>query len=318
MAYQQTTGASPEDVIDKIGGFAAANGWTVVQNTLSGAKRTLVLKRSGDYIQLWNDGVEDIYITGYVGYASGAAYNAQLGYAGQYARANIGTGAYTNVFMFADAAPSEHVHVVIEMAGGVFRHITFGEIDKLGTWTGGTFFDATYWYPSTYATYYWMENHSPVFNTYGGQPWTGGLRCDIPADGRSNAWALFDILNFSYHVRTGLYGGRRGSSTYADKSYLTDQIYPRNAPPFSGQITLGTIRADVARDGDFYSPAGVFPNVRYLNMERFAPGQEITIGSDIWKVFPMCRKGEGSSDTSHPRYGQPYSDNHAYAFKKVL
>jgi len=314
MAYQETTGGSPEDVINKIGAFAASAGWTIATNSLNGSERVLVLRKSGDYVRLWCNAT-DIWITGHTGYDGSLPYNQQEGYAGRYAHCNVGAGPYTAVFLFGGNNPAEHIHVVIELAGGVFRHISFGQAEKLGDWTGGTYFDATYWHTAPNQMYQWTQWSNPLFDTRGGQTTnTGAMRCDAPQDGReSPSWAVFDGDN-AFRVMTGLYGSQRSDND--GLGYLTTQVYDRNDPPFSGQITLGTIRADVIRSGGFYSPVGTFPNVRYLNMARFAPGQEITVGSDVWKVFPMCRKGQGSSSSSSPLYGQPYSDNHAYAFKK--
>lgn len=309
MAYQETTGNSPDDVIAKIATFAAAAGWTVVDNILAGSNRTLVLQKGGDYIQVWNTDTTNIFITGYIGYVAGTAYNLQAGYAGNYAQANVGAGPYTNVFMFSGSAPSDHVHVVIEMSGGVFRHLSFGMLDKLGTWTGGTYFDAATWVGNSSVSHNtWNSYNRALFDMRGesGTARYGCVRCDIPSDGRASTWAAVRN-NASYAAWTGLYGGGGGGG---GEGYLTSQFYNRNDPPFSGQITLGTIRVEIARVGGFLSVAGTFPNVRYLNMARFSPGQEITVGSDTWKVFPMARKGSGVSS-------QAYSQNHAYAFKKV-
>ena len=311
MAYQETTGNSPDDVIDKIATFAAAAGWTVVKNDLVGSNRELILKRTGsDYIQVWNNSTSNIYITGYVEYDPLKTYDAQVGYAGNFAQANVGVGPYANVFMFSDNDPSDHVHVVIEMSGGRFRHLSFGMIDKLGTWTGGTYFDAVTW--SHVAIYQNSWNNARcrgLFDTGGtvGTSRSGAIRCDIPADGRTNAWAQVR-QNASYNARTGLDEAQSNQSN--GDGYLTTQCYNRNNPPFSGQVTLGTIRADVVRTGGFYSVMGSYPNVRYLGMARYSPGQEITVGPDTWKVFPMVRKGSGAQ-------GEDYSQNHAYAYKKV-
>ncbi len=316
MAYEENSGNSPDDVIAKIATFAAANGWTVVSNSLSGSNRTLVLKKLGDYVQLWNDNAEYVYITGFIGYVVGTLYSAQAGYAGTTARADIGVGPYTKLYLFAGTAPSDHLHVVIEMAGGIFSHISFGGMDKLGTWTGGTYFDATSWSTSWVRAYHWTSQSHPLFSTsYESTNQRGAVRCDIAADARADAWAVMD-RDFAYRLRTGLYGSTDNNTN--GEGYLHTQCYNRNAPPFSGQITLGTIRADVIRDGGFYSPIGSFPNVRYLTMERFSPAQEISVGGDTWKVFPMRRKGAGSGSSADPRYGQAYSDDHAYAFKKVV
>lgn len=314
MAYQENSASSPADAIDKIGAFAASAGWTVIQNTLSGSIRTLVLKRAtSDYIQVWNDAT-NIWITAYIGYVAGTARTAQVGYAGSDAQANVGLGPYTKLYLFADSAPSPHVHVVVEMANGIFRHLTFGELTKLGTWTGGTFFDATYWAESWNTGYAWLINCMPMFAWRGwNSTRNGALRVDIPDDGRANAWAVLDE-NFAFSCRTGLYDSTSNSAT--GHGFLVTQVYNRNDAPFSGQVTLGTIRAEITRPGGFRSVAGTFPNVRYLSMKRYSPGQEITVAADTWKVFPMCRKGAGQN-INDPQYW-PFSNDHAYAFKKVL
>ena len=70
----------------------------------------------------------------------------------------------------------------------------------------------------------------------------------------------------------------------------------------------------VNRVGDYWSRIGRFPNVRFCSTAKFAPGDEVTIGSDAWKVFPMVRKFTltlaGESNPAH-------STNFAYAYKKV-
>lgn len=308
MAYQETTGNSPDDVISKIATFANAAGWTVVKNEIVGSNRTLVLQNGGDYVWVWNSDASNIRIAGTVGYDPGLTVTAQAGYSGNYAEANCGVGPYANIFMFADSDPAAHVHVVIEMSGGVFRHISFGTLDKLGAYTGGTYFDASNWTSSEQYTNSWNNRNRALFdcNSLNSARY-GGARCDIPVDSRSNAWALLRD-GVSYQSFTGLYGGLSEQSS--GEGYLMTQFYNRNNPPFSGQVTLGAIRIDVSRPGGFRSPIGVVPNVRYLNMARYSPGQEITVGSDTWKVFPMCRKGSGAQ-------GSPYSQNHAYAYKKV-
>ena len=37
---------------------------------------------------------------------------------------------------------------------------------------------------------------------------------------------------------------------------------------------------------------GYLPNVRGLNIRNFTPGQEVTVGSDTWVMFPLSSKTE--------------------------
>lgn len=308
MAYSEQTASSPDDVINKIAVFAAANGWTVDRNNLSSSNRTMTLHYGAttDYVHLYNVDGSNIWILGSVGYDSGLTPVAHPNRSNP-AVANAGVGPYTKLYMFANASPAPHIHCVIELTGGIFRHLSFGMIDKLGTWTGGTFVDATYWSTGQDFVFEFSTRHSPIFDSHAGavDNFFGSLRCDIPLDGRTNAWAQM-WADSSYRAYTRLAGG----------GPMVVQFYNRNDPPFSGQVTLGTFLVEVFRIGGMWSPAGTIPNVRYLNMLRFNPGQEITVGSDVWKVFPMARKGHGEFVNG---VGAPntYSDNHAYAFLKT-
>lgn len=306
MAYSEQTASTPDDVINKIATFASANGWTIDSNTLAGSNRTLTLRNTTDYIHVYNSDATNVRVRASVGYTPGQPPANHPNPSGE-ALANLGAGPYTKLYMFANASPSPHIHVVVELTGGIFRFLSFGMVSKLGTWTGGTYVDASYWNESQTWRYYWMRYHSSLFDSMSDVAYRGSIRCDIPLDGRANAWASLGY-NAAYRAYTGLFGGDSNTGT----GYLTTQFYNRNSPPFSGQVALGTIEFDIFRIGGFWSPSGSFPNVRYLNMERFNPGQEITVGADVWKVFPMCRKGGGTYEGN-----ADYSNNHAYAFRKT-
>ena len=313
MAYAELTATSPDDVIDKIATFASSNGWTIHRNTLVTTNRTLTLSKGTDYIHVYNTDNASIYLLISVGYNGSLAPSAQPNPSGS-AATNLLAGPYTKLYLFADSSPSNYIHVAVETSGGIFRHMSFGMMDKLGTWAGGTYVDGTYWRLDGQVAYYWNDHHSALFCSRSYYPSTacGSIRCDIAQDSVTNGFArLTDRVG--YRAYTGLYCGL--SNNADGTGYLTSQFYNRNAAPFSSQVTLGTILADVSRTGGFWSTLGAFPNVRYLNIANFAPGQEITIGTDTWKVFPMLRKGVGTSGSTSGDI--PYSDNHGYAFKKT-
>lgn len=314
MAYAELTATSPDDVIDKIATFASSNGWTIHRNNLVSTNRTLTLSKGTDYIHVYNTNNTDIYLLISVGYDGALAPSAQPNPSGS-AQTNLLAGPYTKLYLFADSSPSNYIHVAVETSGGIFRHMSFGMMDKLGTWTGGTYVDGTYWELGNLTAYFWGDYHSALFCSRSNVPNTtcGSIRCDIAEDSVTNGFARLTDNGFSYRAYTGLYCGR--SNNADGTGYLTSQFYDRNAAPFSSQVTLGTILADVSRTGGFWSTLGAFPNVRYLNIANFAPGQEITIGTDTWKVFPMLRKGVGT--WGNPAGNIPYSNNHGYAFKKT-
>lgn len=42
---------------------------------------------------------------------------------------------------------------------------------------------------------------------------------------------------------------------------------------------------------EYLSPIGAIPGLRHLDITNYLPGDEFTIGSDTWKVFPWYAKG---------------------------
>ena len=311
MAYAENVASSPDDLIDKISTFAVSAGWTEDRNALVGSNRTVTLHKGGDYIHLWNDSDSSVRVIGSIGYDSGEVPLSQTLVAENQCVAPIGVGPYTKVYMFADNSPAEHVHVVIEATAGVFFHLSFGLLDKFGTYTGGTYFDASYWpHTSPASQTYTGHWNKAIFDSTTAPGYTAGtlpfnVRVDIPADSLSNNWfaARSDATNKAV---SGLNGSQPGPSP------VLNTAYSRNSATFSGQILLHPIQVVVERDGGLWSSVGEFPNVRVTNIERYNPADEITIGSDTWKLFPFVRKGSSTNTLT-----EAYSQNRGYAYKKV-
>lgn len=327
MAYQEIIApATPAAVIDAIRAFAEANGWTVNRNTLSGNNRTVTLKRGEvDYVHIYNLDLNNIYIRGSIDYASGSTPDATTR-RGPRAVVNVGAGPYTRLFLFADNTPSPYVHIVIEanMAGN-YWHASFGALDKFENFTGGLYYDGTSWTaPGTTSNSPWTYNSAqyPLFagnySTYQTPTTTtspvGGIRCDFAADSRTDAWFQFTddtSADTDLSIRTGIHSSRPGSSTVDGKlGYLVESC---DGNVFSNRSILHRIMAQVRRIGGYWSPIGTFPDVRFCSVAKFTDAQEITIGSDVWKIFPMLRKGSVGA----PLY-ERYSQNFGYAYRKKV
>ncbi len=312
MAYQLTSATSVEDLINKIATFAVAAGWTARRNDLVSTNRTLTLQKSGDNIHIYNTDTSTVRVNGSVGYDGGLAANAQPNQAASIAQANVGTGPFPNVFLFASNTPAEHVFVVVEVASGLFRHIAFGQVVKIGAYTGGTFFDATgYSAASTVANnmsandhHRLCDNGSGYSNSCGASG--GGVRCDF--DGNVNYFAPFRRpTDFATPVASGGFWG--STQTGGDDDARNVDFYSRSINSVAGVTPLAPILLRVERGSGFWSDIGQVPNIRFLNMSRFNAADEFTIGSDTWKVFPWLRKGNVSN--------QQYSQELAFAYLKT-
>lgn len=329
MAYQEVvTPATPAAVIDAIRAFAEANGWTVLRNNLVGNNRTVTLKRpETDHIHIYNLDLNKIYLRMSIAYAAGTAPDAMADRS-QRAHVSCMAGPYTKLFLFADTSPSAYVHAILESNNaGEYYHMSLGMVDKLDAWTGGTYVDGTYWYnqnsPSMPVHWYsgsythalfgndWGGNTTPLNSGTSTQYVFGGMRVDIPADARVNAWAGFaavpptSITNTvaGYPVYSGIspsgqnpVGGQLPPyiSTGIVDSHLSIFAKAVDDNAFSNRSVFHPIEFTVGRVGGYASPIGRAPGIRFCSIQKFTNGQEITIGSDVWKVFPMLKRGMGA------------------------
>lgn len=323
--YSATNASSLENLIDKIAQFAVAAGWTQHKNTIGSGLRIVALRKGGDYIHIWNTTTSVLNIRGSVGFTSGAAPTAQPNQSARLGTSTFGTGPFANVFMFADNSPAEHIHVVTEIRGGVFAHISFGMLDKTcaGTYTGGTYFDVSFWDATSYRRYTpWSAYHHWLFGSLGQSAalTVGSVRADHGS--LTNYFAPFTVaINTTVGtepIANGLGGGSTDTSTseslnYGDAARFVSGFYSRSINSWMGVTPMMPIQVRLERAGAYFSLLGEVPNIRFLNMSRFTPGEEVTLGtSDVWKIFPMRRQNEGvNGDT------EDSSSQVALAFKKV-
>lgn len=306
MAYQEnSTVATPEVLINHLVNFCAGAGWAVERNDLAGGSRTATLRKVGvtDYVHIYNTDSTNVRMRISVGYDPLLAPAAQPNVSGECLTA-LGAGAYPKAFFFAS---QDQVWAVVSIASsGDYRHFCFGRLEKAGAYTGGTYVDGTVW-PNGNWRATWSQNSWPFRGSQPNNPARYGyLRADISDDGKANNF--FSI------------GGNGGSDTaygeVGDAARAAVLAVNADDNAFSGRSILHAIPLFVGRTGSqlYYSPAGVVQDVRVCSIQKFEPEQEISIGSDIWKVFPLIAKrplnsAQGAQPTA--------SGMHGIAVKKV-
>lgn len=305
MAYQTSTSiTSAAQLLDVLASFLSSNGWTVERNTLSGATRTVTLRKTGvtDYIHLYNDG-GSIGMCGSTGYDAGQPATDQPGGTVDLTYANVQAGPFPKVWFFANG---NEVHVTVRRSDitGAYCHFAFGCLTKYGSYVGGTYFDGSYFNTENTGSGEWNGSDHGLFG-YGSQ-FCGSVRVDH--DGYTDRWLK-------------LYGGfdqqERKAMTQVGpldvtNEYTLDQNYPTfelgrlvgaaDDNAFSARSVLHTIEVAVRRAGTpvYYSPVGYIDNTRYISLAKFSPEEEITIGSDTWVVFPVARKAEPNPANDAP------------------
>lgn len=292
MAYETGTTTGPQDLIqNKLAAFAAALGWSV-QNCTTGLNFSIGSQYYGIY---WT--TNSVLLRAATGYSGAAAYNAQPG-AAPSADCTININAVGPYLAYHFFGTNQYLHVAIESTSGVFSHFFIGQLQKAGAFTGGFYCTGTNW---NYTTSY-SNSPESAYHDYGfdrGNTQSANysvLRADI--DAKTNNWMRFNPTS-SWNGNYAR-GGVRVSSM-SDSGFDTGVINYNQLTP------LWPIHLFVDRPSSFYSYAGVVQDLRIINMQNYAAGDQITIGSDNYLVFPCKQKttvtGDGTTNPSSGNYG---------------
>jgi len=327
MAYETGTATDIGDLVDKLFTFAtglSTTPWTEDElDIVSKLQGTLSLNDCVVTFR-WDSTVEtDLGLYQSLGWVTASAAHEMTDDAGggdtsmpvsTGRRVNFeSTGPYTAYHFFAGEGSTPYIYVVVEVSSGIFRHFGFGNLEKFGTWTGGEFVYGHYWYQ--------LDPDNTIANSHSFL--LDGMNNDttacatmhaegLPNQAVAEKWVAFSSrsgtagTDTSGENRRTVYGGSRcGTWGYylAALRYSSPNAFKPLIP-----ITVFSLNLDQAPD-DWYW-LGQMPDISIVNMHAFTAGQEVTVGSDTWMVFPWVRK----------RYEQDNNEesgNAGVAYKKV-
>lgn len=323
MAYQNTPVTNGYQVVQELANFAATVGWTV--------------NRAAEQTDI--DGVTDYYeltvsATGYSGYVTLAGYSDRIHLNGHRsydsskrwweqpdqhfpydndgnltdanertynaAIVELTVNPILSVHMFGGLTPTPYLYAAIEMEPGYYRHLVVGQFDKFGASLGGMFWDVSareryngyHSYPRYHRAPFMRDNTS--FST-------NGLHCGgFDGQDREGNVKFYVLLNYGRVYETsGVFGSELGS------------FFTGSPIVFNGRTPLLTPMV-FATPPDDYIPVGTPPAVRYVDLTYFDAGDELTIGSETWKVFPWARKAPGVQNNSSDYSGSEYEASGMY------
>lgn len=245
--------------------------------------------------------------------------------------------------IFSEPALCDYISVAFEFSNGpdasVWSHFSFGEIDQYGLTHGGVLF-AGGQYGRGWAVNTFSGNAAGDWNSinrtnmafagsYGGQD-DGGSQLEIKINNTSHpipapgpgvgGWpaTATRLKNGSFvwsmsRPSVDLDGPNYGTANVALNWHATAFL----PMPFVGSVTLMPMPIFLLNgtsSGSSMLFLGQIPNARLCSMNGFNPGDEVTFGGDIWKLFPMlCQKADSTlNSTSIVTSGQC-----GYAYKKV-
>lgn len=196
--------------------------------------------------------------------------------------------------------PSTYCHVVVEVIAGVFKHLTFGNLKKYGGWTGGGYYGVTNW----------SENVAFI-----DQPDSSSHR--VPFDNLTDFGAIRQNTTVYYVDAADKWLAEEAIVNTVQRRQLRSTFrggFGRawvnlSETPYSGLIALAPVLVGKQRLSD--SPdtlrwIGEVPDMAALNIQNLAPGEEYSIGSDIWLTFPLCAKLGGTDAFNSGVYGAAY------------
>lgn len=308
MGTQAGSASSPDDFLDKLRLFAIAEGWTIHAwgdrtDGITGKHLTL---SKGGVAGTWSSDHQSAWLP-ILQVQGHDAYNGALDPMAQANRSvpsptNDVTGPYQAYNLFGGTGLSgPYLHAVIETQPGLFRHLGLGMINKLGAVATGVYAHGT-WHElwDSWRNDPWSPFHRYPFDDAGygmGDTW-GRASTAIRADADAQTWRYArDSQGGGTTARCGYRSQYSGNAAYA--------MAVGNST-VNGIVPLRPIVVDARRTGDFFSPLGYVPDVRFVHLRGVAVRQVLTRGADQWMVFPIVRKNGPGGEQNSGDFGMAY------------
>lgn len=325
MAYETGSATSMEDLISKLFTFAtglSTTPWT--QDELDTGNDWGTIHRGSMYVSFRWDTTDELGVYQSLGWTASQEPHQQDDDSGEGAagapttsrRVNFeSAGPYTAYHFFAGEGSTPYIHIVVEVDSGRFRHFGFGNLKKLGSWTGGEYSYAHFWNQTAGG----IDNPNSTLHSVGLEGVFASSSSvatlhmeDFEDQGVNEKWVVFsgvavpagtDRATETRRTVLGQWRGGLWGNYLAWIRYSTPNAYKPFAP-------MPVIYYDKNATPDTVRWIGEQPDVAVMNMASFTPGQSITIGSDTWMVFPLVRKQKLEVDTEESWMA-------GYAYKKI-
>jgi hypothetical protein len=306
--YETGTATGVNDLLAKLRDFCEANGWTRDSDVTEGTGKRWHAHRGAVYINFRSFVAEtpsSNVANATVGVANSIAFNVGTGYSGAsawYNQAGVPQGT-SSKYMTAGitrtsaAIPTYHffahnsgdnVIAVIEYESGKYQFLAFGTLTKFGTYTGGQYF---------------VGSRSGVDNTaFGGNgliPRVGFFDAESNSSTDSPAF-----INATVDAEAGWKWSRKTQTNRPTSSIrhifdnlaryaAMNSIQPNTVNDLFVYLpVVATVYRDTSNNdaSSFRSPLGELPKVFYTKISTLVPGQQATLGSTNYRVFPFYIK----------------------------
>lgn len=318
MAYQTGTSTDINDLLDKFRLFAIAQGWSVNRWVTVGSGRELCIQKSSAYFNFraWNNETAlvngsnqssktGLAINGSDGYLGGSAWDRQPGYpqrqSGSPDQAHawfplvINFGPFPAYHFFAPDAKT--LYAEVEVSTGIFMRFGCGSLDLFNPAApgGGRFFYATGGSHVTNSTASSAWLGTDVDNAYYSLeevPFRCADYCASQASYLTGSYLRVQHDSFNNWAFSSRTFSTSNTASICQGGGVHDRPIRDLAPnALNGVGVILPNIVSVNRNNEFLNPVGTIPGMRYMDMTNYLPGNEFTLGSDTWKVFPWYAKG---------------------------
>ena len=229
-----------------------------------------------------------------------------------YYRINIPSGDWPITYFLHSLSSPDLIYCALSHGAGYYQHIIFGDITKVhaSAFTGGNFFFASLDASNNYLSYgRTLAITDTTFSGYAysafGAPFQSsvgifasgtyrGLHCEI--DGET--WPISGVAT----ANVGL------------TDYAISSLY-RNPNNWNNQVNLIPIAIQFGALSSLQMYLGYMEHVRFVRIDNYEPTETITIGTDIWQVYPCVLKN--STDRNNSSGTAQHSGTIGFAVRKV-
>ncbi|MEI2457497.1 hypothetical protein ABU614_06690 [Lysobacter firmicutimachus] len=307
MPYATSAANDPGELLDKLRLFAQGAGWSIdgLRDRTAKPGKALSLNAAGLFATFLTeltggDGNRPppfIGVFGHTGYAANANPDVQSE-AGAPAWSNYLQGPYSAVHFFGRSAPRPYLHVVLETQAGTFKHFGTGRLVTAGAVNTGQYVYGSQWYyDARYINSPDDYHHAIAFDDFWANFMSPATRIRADFDGVAPRWhAVSDSPSDSLRLLCGWRGKTSPISLLKDIGHSA----------LTGRAPTYPLWCAVPRGADLYSDIGHPPDLRFIRLDSYAPGEELVLGDDRWKVFPVHRKNGPAGTPNSGVYGYAY------------
>ncbi len=185
------------------------------------------------------------------------------------------SGPFVKHWFFADEN-RQVVHAVIELSANVFVHLSFGQMDKAGSYTGGQYVTSSY-----YGTPRDIADQS-LAKPFGGT---------ANSDGGKHGGCVYNDLGFGDHRDFACFGDEIDGQLARGNGYggIDHDMAMDEPSTIAMRAPLHPMKVFLFETNDnLYWPAGIVPGVCMMKITYLNPRDQLL--NDEWRAFPLSEK----------------------------